>query len=264
MFTNYYFLSKDGIRRTISLQTLDDVIRITLFHNDEVVDTMDIKERKPVNMGEESEYYIKINNFSYDIKYIQDGKEMNFAKIKKNEVSKKIRDYIDGPPVQYNFTMIGVGIFLVSLSGLLYFYFPQSSSLIIRALPFATAFIGGYIIAFQLFQKDNMIGKSKSRLAFALGIAIGFLILSEKLVGTTGNIPTDSPTTQAVITEVNYHVTKQYKSRNIDPHYTHDYSFEVESKTYTGYISAPTETYSIGDTVTVIYRADAPQFNKGY
>lgn len=190
--------------------------------------------------------------------------EKQLIKVKKSEVSQGITKATQNPPIVINYKLLSLGILLSLISTGLYYYYPSSSNLIMKVFPFAVAFLGGYLVACQLFQNENPIGKSKSRILVSFLFAIGTLILAEKYFGTSLEISEKSPTAKAIINSVDFHDAMRIRRQNIDAYWTHDYLFYVDGKEYSGYHQSDNSEYKIGDTVVIQYLEDKPQFNKLY
>ncbi len=62
-----------------------------------------------------------------------------------------------------------------------------------KVFPFGVAFLGGHLIASQLFQNENILGKSKSRILVSLIFGIGTLIFAENYFGNSSDISGNSP-----------------------------------------------------------------------
>ena len=265
LFSQYYKVESENINHIVFAEQIGDEIEFTYFQGGSELDRVKINGLGEARL-KSNDSQIKINQTWLGTKLflITPNGEIQLAKVKKSEISQEVSKANEKPPIQINYKVIVFGITLVLISLLLYYYYPDSSSLIMKAFPFGVAFLGGYLIANQLIQTENILGKSKSHLLFSLLVGVGTMFFAESYFGNSSDISANSPTTKAIISKVDFHEAMRIKREDIDAYWSHDYIFYVDGKEYSGYKRSSNPIYKIGDTIIVQYLEGKPQFNKQF
>lgn len=265
LFSQYYKVENENINHIVFAEQIGDEIEFTYFQGESELERIKLNGLGEARL-KSNDSQIKINQTWLGTKLflITPNGEIQLAKVKKSEISQEVSKANEKPPIQINYKVIVFGITSVLISLLLYYYYPDSSSLIMKAFPFGVAFLGGYLIANQLIQTENILGKSKSHLLFSLLVGVGTMFFAESYFGNSSDISANSPTTKAIISKVDFHEAMRIKREDIDAYWSHDYIFYVDGKEYSGYKRSSNPIYKIGDTIIVQYLEGKPQFNKQF
>lgn len=265
LFSQYYKVENENINHIVFAEQIGDEIEFTYFQGESELERIKLNGLGEARL-KSNDSQIKINQTWLGTKLflITPNGEIQLAKVKKSEISQEVSKANEKPPIQINYKVIVFGITSVLISLLLYYYYPDSSSLIMKAFPFGVAFLGGYLIANQLIQTENILGKSKSHLLFSLLVGVGTMFFAESYFGNSSDISANSPTTKAIISKVDFHEAMRIKREEIDAYWSHDYIFYVDGKEYSGYKRSSNPIYKIGDTIIVQYLEGKPQFNKQF
>ena len=265
LFSQYYKIENENINHIVFAEQVGDNIEFTYFQGESELDRVTIESTGEARLrANDSEIKISQTWLGTKLFLITPNGEIQLVKVKKSEIFQDVSKANEKPPIQINYKIIVSGILLALISLLLYYYYPDSSSLVMKVFPFGVAFLGGHLIASQLFQNENILGKSKSRILVSLIFGIGTLIFAENYFGNSSDISGNSPLTKAIISKVDFHEAMRIKRKDIDAYWSHDYIFYVDGKEYSGYKRSSNPIYKIGDTIMVQYLEGKPQFNKQF